>query len=242
MVRHAGPRVDIRPQRCYAVPGQRGSMKILIASAEPEDAQLAADLGAVGILTNPALLAQTGPDWRKRLAAAMRLTDGPVHMQTTERSTERILAQFEQFRRLAGERLVATVCMNQAGMAAARKLQESLIPTNITAVVTFNQATVAAQSGADCVSIGFDRVAEGGPEGVGRLIEQLAAYLTRHRLETQIVATDVRNPDQYHRAAEAGAHLVAAPAGLLATIISHHLTTRAIDEFEAAWKSITTIK
>ncbi len=233
-------------------------MKILISSAKTNDVRTAADLGAGGIFATPSMLAATGPDWRKRLAASAALLDGPIHMQSTERDTERILAQFDQFQRLAGERLVATICISRAGLAAARRLQDALIPTNVSGVVTFNQAVIAAQSGADYVSICFgcvdstesadstdstDAAArhDGTPEAA-ELAESVAAYIARHRLDTRVVATDIQSPDQFRRAAQYGADFAAVHAALLEQLVSDPLTDAFMADHESAWKSIREIR
>lgn len=215
-------------------------MKILISSAETNDVRLAGDLGAVGIFTTPSLLAETGPDWRRRLAASADTLDGPIHMHSTEHDTDRILAQFDQFQRLAGERLVAAICISCAGLAAARRLQESLIPTNITAVVTFNQAVIAAQSGADYVSLCF--ACRDAADALAELTDDLAAYIERHQLETRIIATDIHSPDQFQHAAQCGAHYAAVSAALLSGMVSDPLTDEFLARNEAAWKSIREIR
>ncbi|TVR00083.1 MAG: hypothetical protein EA403_12190 [Spirochaetaceae bacterium] len=220
-------------------------MRILLSSAEPEEARIGQDVGAAGVFADPTALAKAGPEWRRKLTAVMNEIEGPVYIQATEQTTERILAQFDQFQRLLDERMVATICISDSGMAAARTLQDALIPTNITAVVTFNQAVVAAQSGADYVSVCFgqaDNECCGEATGTAAVIEAAAAYIQRHGLDVRIIATDVRDPDQFRASALSGAHFAAVPAGLIATILTDARSEQIAAECAAAWKSIRAIK
>jgi len=210
-------------------------MKILMASVEPEDAKLGRDIGAHGIITNPSVLAAAGAIWREKLGKAAEILPGPIHLQLTEESEDSMIKQAVEFREIAGERLVVKICITRTGLAVMRELQHRGLAVDITAIVTLNQAAVAAQAGADYLAVYMGRVDRFGEDG-SALIGEIRRYLDLHGFAARIVAASVQNRLHFKNASLFGAHYAACPPGLVSSLISHPVTDQSISSFKEEWE------
>jgi transaldolase len=206
-------------------------MKIMLASVDPAEIVAAKDYGIHGIITNPTVLAQAKRPWREAVREAAALADGPFHLQVVSDDRAGMVREAEEFAELLGERLVVKICITQEGLATGQMLRRQGIAVNITGIVTAVQASVAIQGGADFVALYIGRADRAGMDGL-QMVRDVADFVVRHGYPTQIVAASIQDPAQMFAAGLAGAHIAAAPFGVLEEAIRHPVTDSSIEGFK----------
>lgn len=212
-------------------------MKYLIASITPSEVARAAALGVHGIITNPSVIRETPSPWQDHLRQALTLQGGPVHLQATESGREAIVRQMEGFRELVGTRLVAKLCLGVQELAAMRDLHALGVLVNITGLSTPLQASVAAQAGADYVSLYVGRAEKFGDDGI-RALADVRHFLDLHGYPAQIIAASLQHKHHLWAAAQAGAHQAAVPLNLMETALEHPVLSASVAGFKADWAAV----
>lgn len=213
-------------------------MKFLIASIIPSEVERAAQFGVHGIITNPSVIRETPSPWQAQLEQSMALQPGPIHLQATESGRDAIVRQMEGFRALAGERLVAKLCLGVQELAAMRDLHAAGIPVNVTGITTPLQALVAVQAGAEFVSLYVGRAEKFGDDGL-QAIADVRQLLVQHGYPAQIIAASLQHKQHLWAAAQAGAHLAAVPLNLMEAALEHPVLSASIAGFKADWEVVT---
>ena len=131
--------------------------------------------------------------------------------------------------------IVVKVPMGPAGLQAVNILKQRGIKTNVTAVMSVNQAMLAAAAGATYASIFLSRIHDIGHDGV-EIIRQSAALFKQAGLATKIIVGSIRMMTQINDAAMAGAHVVTVPYKFFSQMANHPQTDKTIQEFLDAWE------
>ena len=144
---------------------------------------------------------------------------------------------------------IAAMCQNfvikipctEAGIAAARRLEQKGIRTNLTLVFTPSQALIAAKNHSLFVSpfIGWK---ETSGEDCTQYIQDIVTIYENYGFlgETQIICAAVRTGKQFVDCAVAGADIVTAGLQVFKDSFYHPFTDYGLAKFQAAWdKTIT---
>ena len=144
---------------------------------------------------------------------------------------------------------IAAMCQNfvikipctEAGIAAARRLEQKGIRTNLTLVFTPSQALIAAKNHSLFVSpfIGWK---EASGEDCTQYIQDIVTIYENYGFlgETQIICAAVRTGKQFVDCAVAGADIVTAGLQVFKDSFYHPFTDYGLAKFQAAWdKTIT---
>jgi TalC/MipB family fructose-6-phosphate aldolase len=212
-------------------------LDLYIASAKPEVIRNAISLGAVGVATNPSVIAEVGLPWPVVLAEAAKAFEGPLLVQVVARSVEGILQEAGAFREIAGDRLIVKVPMSPLAIPAMRKLQEKGFVVMITTIVTLAQGLVALQAGANQLGIYVGRAEQAGIDPYA-LIRGLRKVIERRSSETKIGVGSINTVASLVGSALAGADNAAPMLKVLNDATRHHVTEESLISFENDWAKI----
>ena len=144
---------------------------------------------------------------------------------------------------------IAAICPNfcikipctEAGITAARRLEQKSIRTNLTLVFSPSQAIIAAKNGSLFVSpfIGWK---ENSGEDCAQYIQDIVTIYENYGYigETQIICAAVRNGKQIVDCAVAGADIVTAGLQVYKDSFYHAFTDYGLAKFQNAWNNTVT--
>jgi transaldolase len=191
---------------------------------------------ARGVTTNPLLFAREAgaADFEQRIRAILEVSHGPVSVELIAEQEPAMLEEALGYQRWAPDRICIKVPFSETGLRVAHRLQEDGLRTNVTCVMSFSQAYLAASAGAAYVSIFSGRVRDTGYD-VRTTIAETRAQIEREALPTSIIVGSIRHPMDVHEALTAGAHVVTVPPEILRKMLHHPKTDEAIRQFRDAW-------
>ncbi len=213
-------------------------MRLFIDTANINEIRTAAEWGILaGVTTNPSLLAREG--WSNpetAIADISRVTDGAISIEVVSSETR---AMVEESRRYAAvsSQAVIKIPMTPSGLAAAKQLSNEGIKTNITLVFSVAQGLLAAETGANYISVFVGRWDDISSDGMDPVYD-LAGIFSQHGIEAKIIAASIRNPLHVIKAAEAGAHFATVPFKVLEQMFNHPRTEAGIAKFQADWENV----
>jgi transaldolase len=110
------------------------------------------------------------------------------------------------------------------------RLSQEGIGVNATAILSFNQAILAAKAGATYISIFAGRVADEGndPEIT---IRNVRHWLDDWELSARIIVGSIRTVMDIQNAALAGAHIVTIPPQFLPKMVDHRYSRETVRQF-----------
>ena len=209
-------------------------MKIFIDTANVDEIKSAARLGILsGVTTNPSLIAKEGKKFEDVIKEITEIVDGPISAEVLSPVAEGMFSEAKELAKIHPN-IVIKIPVCAEGLVAVKALSALGIKTNVTLIFSAAQALLAAKAGATYVSpfIGrLDDIADNGSE----LIEDIADIFAIHGIETEIIAASIRGPQDAIRAAKAGAHISTIPYKVILQMISHPLTDKGIEKFNADW-------
>ena len=217
-----------------------------------------------GITTNPLILSREakGVDLGQRIAEVLRVSRGPVSVELVSETEEEMIAEALHYRtfddpeplaphdaatspgrivprghRPGGapeNRVVIKVPFSEMGLRVTHELANLDVPTNVTCMMSFHQAYLAALAGATYVSIFSGRIRDMGYDAKP-VIADTRAQLDREGLAARIIVGSVRHLFDVSEALSAGAHIVTVPPPIFRAMLRHPRTEETIREFNAAW-------
>ena len=202
-----------------------------------------------GVTTNPKILQSSGERYskeayHKNIRRICDLVDGPVSVELTG-SVLNACDEGATLHRLA-DNVVVKVPMwpDGVGMKVIALLHEKRIPVNATVLMKSSQAILAADAGAEYVSLFYRRMCDyGGLEATKKEFSTLKEYLKGS--STKIIAGSIRQPIDVVNCLKYGADIVTVPPKnkkyphLLWELVNHPKTEATIAEFDAAWREYT---
>ncbi len=227
-------------------------MKFFLDSAKIDEIREAYDtFGIDGITTNPNHIMNSGKPFYTVLAelADFVLEKGISGWDVFPISVEINPHLDDADEMIAMARKIAVMCPNfvikipctEAGITAARRLEQEGIRTNLTLVFSPSQALIAAKNNSLFVSpfIGWK---ENSGEDCTQYIQDIVTIYENYGFlgKTQIICAAVRNGKQIVDCAVAGADIVTAGLQVFKDSFYHAFTDYGLAKFQAAWdKTIT---
>ncbi len=212
---------------------------LYVDSTNPEQVEEIFSWGVVrGVTTNPLIFAResAAADLRERIQAIVAVSSGPVSVELISRAREAMLAEARRYHAWAPGRICIKVPFSALGLQVTHCLHREQILTNVTCTMSFNQAYLAIQAGADNVSVFSGRVRDTGYD-VRPTLARLRAQLDREKLATKVIVGSIRHPMDVDEALAAGAHIVTVPPPILRKMLHHPKTDEAIEQFHDAWQN-----
>jgi transaldolase len=211
---------------------------LFVDSTEPSEVERIFAWGVVrGVTTNPLIFARESgaADLESRIRQILAVSTGPVSVELTSTDEAGMLGEAERYRAWDPARVCIKVPFSEIGLRVTHQLRARGALTNVTCMMSFNQAYLAAQTGSDFISIFSGRVRDTGYD-VRPTIRELRAQLDRESLASQIIVGSIRHAMDVTDALQHGAHVVTASPDILRRMLHHPKTDEAIAEFNDAWK------
>ncbi len=211
-------------------------MQIFLDSANVREIEHWLHEGAVdGVTTNPSIMLKDRvydiEVGTRRICAL--LGKRPVSVEVTTNDASEMVEQGRTFARWAPNVVVKIPVVNQFGdscLGVIHTLAGEGIPVNTTAILSFNQAILAAKAGATYVSIFAGRVADEGNDPA-TIIRGVCRWLDQWGYAAKVLVGSIRGVLDVQHAALAGAHIVTIPPELLAKMVDHKYSRETVRQF-----------
>ena len=211
-------------------------MQIFIDSADVKQIETWLRQGVVdGATTNPSIMFNDGiTDLRiGALRLCKLLGNRPLSIEVTTNEQEAMLTQAREFATWAPNIVVKIPIINERGescLGVIHSLNSEGISINATAILSFNQAVLAAKAGATYVSIFAGRVADEGNDPV-TVIGNVRRWLNEWEYSARIIVGSIRTVMDIQSAALAGAHIITIPPQFLPKMVDHRYTRETVRQF-----------
>ena len=211
-------------------------MQIFLDSANYQEIEHWLRQGVVdGLTTNPSIMFKDGVyDLEEGAKRLCKLLDGrPVSVEVTTNDHEEMLRQARTFAGWAQNVVVKIPIVNEHGescLGVIHTLSSQGIRINTTAILSFNQAILAAKAGATYVSIFAGRIAdEGNDPGVA--IRNVRNWLDQWNSQARIIVGSIRTSMDIQNAALAGGHIITIPPQFLSKMVDHKYSRETVRQF-----------
>src|SRR6266576_1262322 len=222
-------------------------MQIFLDSANQKEIEKWLHQGVIdGVTTNPSIMFKDGVYDIERGARSLcgELGDRPVCVEVTTNEREEMLQQARIFARWAQNVVVKIPVINESGescLGVINTLNREGILVNATAILSFNQAMLAAKAGATYISIFAGRVADEGNDPTV-IIRNVRQWLDAWDYTAKIIVGSIRTVMDIQAAALAGADIITVPPQFLAKMVDHKYTRDTVRQFnQDADKALTQI-
>jgi len=211
-------------------------VRIFVDSADVREIEKWLAQGVVdGVTTNPSIMLKDGAydleESARRLCTL--LGDRPVSVEVTSNDHNEMMRQARQFASWAGNVAVKIPVVNEYGescLGIVYALNQEGIRINTTAILSFNQAMLAAKAGATYVSIFAGRIADEGNDPAV-VIRNVRQWLDQWGSSVEIIVGSIRTVMDIQNAALAGAHIVTIPPQFLHKMVDHKYTRETVRQF-----------
>jgi transaldolase len=214
-------------------------MAIFIDSSDPKEIK---DLFAWGVLsgvtTNPLIISKERPgaDLGEVVREVLAVSWGDVSVELTTETEKEMLEEAAQYHAWDPQRITIKVPMSETGLRVLHQLSKKGVKTNVTCLMSMNQAYLAALAGATYVSIFSGRVRDMGYD-VKPVISATRNILDREGLASKIIVGSMRHLMDVNEALECGAHVPTITPPILRKMVWNPRTIETINEFNTAWKN-----
>jgi transaldolase len=211
-------------------------MRVFVDSADQKQIEHWLGQGVVdGVTTNPSIMFKDGAtdleECARRLAGI--LVERPLSVEVTTNDCEIMVEQARTFATWARNIVVKIPIVNEFGescLGVMHRLSQEGIGVNATAILSFNQALLAAKAGATYVSIFAGRVADEGNDPAVT-IRNVRRWLDDWDVSSQIIVGSIRTVMDIQAAALAGAHIITIPPQFLPKMVDHRYSRETVRQF-----------
>jgi transaldolase len=223
-------------------------MQIFVDSADFQEVERWLRQGIVdGVTTNPSIMLKDGvydiEAGARRLCELLK--DRPVSVEVTTNEPREMLEQARAFATWARNVVVKIPVITEDGRSCldvVNTLTGEGIAVNCTALLSFNQAMLAAKAGATYVSIFAGRIADEGNDP-SVVIRHVRTWLEEWDSPARIIVGSIRATMDVQNAALAGAHIVTVPPQFLSKMLDHKYTRETVRQFnQDATKALAQIR
>jgi transaldolase len=217
-------------------------MKLFVDTANLEELEQALQRGfAAGVTTNPSILARERPEdfttHVKRLIALLVEYDfaGPLSLEVFGSTPEAMIRQGEEFVEQFGHypQLNIKVPVGWDELKVIAELRRRDIAVNCTCCMAFNQAVMAAQAGANYVSLFWGRIRDTGGDAAS-VVRQVTETFHRRNASAEVIVGSIRHMADVNEAILAGADIVTVPPQFLPQMCRHPKTDEVVRQFAGA--------
>ncbi len=211
-------------------------MQIFLDSADSKEIEKWLQQGVIdGLTTNPSIMFKDAvydiEEGARRLCSL--LGDRPVSVEVTTNNPNEMVGQARAFAQWAPNIVVKIPVINENGdscLGVMSALSRDGIPVNATAILSFNQAMLAAKAGATYVSIFAGRIADEGNDPA-IVIRNTRTWLDDWQIASKIIVGSIRAVGDIQSAALAGAHILTIPPQFLSKMLDHKYTRETVRQF-----------
>lgn len=215
-------------------------MKYFLDSAKIDEIRYACNtFGIDGVTTNPRHIKLSGKPFLtviNELAEEFKnRPDFPISVEINPHLTnaDDMILEGTKIAAISKNFVVKIPC-TEAGLTAARKLEEKGIRTNVTLVFSPSQAMVPGKINAMFVSpfVGWK---ENSGDDAFEYIKDIVTIYKNYNFKTEIIVAAVRSGKQISEAAKAGAHIVTCGLEVFQNSFYNPYTDYGLNIFRNAW-------
>ena len=207
-------------------------MEYLIDSADLEKIKELNDYYPVaGVTTNPLILSRCKIDVVSAVRGIREIIGNKMlHVQVLAEDFDGIVKDAEKLNKLGGANTYIKIPVTRDGIKAMKYLSARGYNITATAIVTPQQALLAASAGAKYVAPYVNRLDNIAINGVD-IASQIHKLLVETNSGCKVLAASFSNVEQIHMVSMKGIESMTIPVDLFPKMIAHPLTERAIREF-----------
>ena len=211
-------------------------MRIFIDSANLADIEAALQRGFVGgVTTNPSIMARDPESGGVADIIALLQRYGmtlPLSIEVTESDPAVMLTQAMQWATAhdSYSELYVKVPIGWDELQVVARLRRDNIKVNVTACMSYNQAIMAANAGANYVSLFWGRIRDTGQDAA-TVVRQVHETFELWDCPTEIIVGSIRQMIDVNEAIQAGADIVTVPAQFLPLLCKHPKTDETVSQF-----------
>lgn len=214
-------------------------MKIFVDSANLVEIEEALQRGfPAGITTNPSILSREEKcDFREHINRIIQLVekhgyDIPLSVEVFSTRPEEMIAQSEDFVRYFGhyQNLNVKIPIGWDELGVIRELRRRQVKVNCTCCMSYNQAVMAAQAGANFVSLFFGRIKDMGCDAAA-VVRSVHETFRERGCPSEIIVGSIRHIQDVNEAMQAGADIVTVPPKFFRSLVAHPKTDEAVNQF-----------
>ena len=212
-------------------------MEIFLDTANTDEISEIVQWGIIkGVTTNQKIfLKEKGCNFQEQSKKILKMVyPHPVSLEGPNNLDE-LLDTAKEYNRW-GKNVVIKVPMlaDGSGLKAVRILEAQGIKTNVTAMMSVNQALLAIEAGASYASLFFNRIRDSGSNPVD-VVKQSRAIIDNGGFKTKLIVGSIRNPDDVIEITFANPHVITIPYKILTQMPYHQKTVSTLEEFDKAW-------
>jgi transaldolase len=214
-------------------------MKIFVDSANLVEIEESLKRGfPAGITTNPSILSKEQPtDFKLMIKNIIALLERynltiPLSVEvfsTNPREMVRQALDFaEEFGRYEGLNIKVPIGWDE--LSVISELKSRGLKVNCTCCMSFNQAVMAANAGADFVSLFYGRIRDIGYDAFS-VVQRVHQVFKQGAVHSEIIVGSIRHIHDINDALLAGADIVTVPTKFFEQMVSHPKTDEAVKQF-----------
>jgi len=212
-------------------------MEIFLDTANTDEISEILQWGIIkGITTNQKIfLKEKGCNFEEQSKKILKMVfPHPVSLEGPNNLDELLNTAMEYSK--WGENVVIKVPMlaDGSGLKAVRILETQGIKTNVTAMMSVNQALLAIEAGASYASLFFNRIKDSGDNPV-EVVKQSRGIIDNGGFKSKLIVGSIRSPNDVVEIASANPHVITIPYKILKQMPYHQATVSTLEEFDKAW-------
>jgi transaldolase len=211
---------------------------LFVDSSDPKEIKALFSWGSFsGVTTNPLIISRESPgtDLAEVIREVLSASTGDVSVELTTEAEEEMMAEAVGYHAWDPQRITIKVPFSEVGLRVLHRLRRREVKTNVTCLMAFNQAYLAALAGATYVSLFSGRIRDMGYDA-RPVIEATRRALDREGLASRIIVGSIRHLMDVNEALDVGAHVVTGPPEILRKMVWHPRTVETIAQFNEAWR------
>ena len=214
-------------------------MKIFVDSANLQEIEEALQLGfASGITTNPSILSkEERRDFKTHIRDIIGLLQRyestiPLSVELFTTDANEMIVQAERFIADFGDydQLAIKVPIGWDELRVIHHIRRLGAKVNCTCCMSYNQAIMAANAGANYVSLFWGRIRDTGYDAAS-VVSAVRKTFDESGSSSEIIVGSIRQMIDVSEAVQAGAHIVTVPPKFFPLLCSHPKTDEAVQQF-----------
>jgi len=219
-------------------------MEIFLDTANTDEIAEILEWGIIkGITTNQKIfLKEKGCNFEEQSKKILKMVDPhPVSLEGPNNLDE-LLETAKEYSKW-GKNVIIKVPMlaDGSGLKAVKILENKGIKTNVTAMMSVNQALLAVAAGASYASLFFNRIKDSRSNPV-EVVKQSRAIIDNGDYKTKLIVGSIRDPNDVIEIASANPHVITIPYKVLKQMPYHERTVSTLEEFDKAWEEFKEVE
>lgn len=192
----------------------------------------------VGVTTNPSIIAKENRPLSDILLDIRELIgpDRMLHAQVMGKDAETMLKEAKALR-VIDPLIIVKIPVTPQGIKAMKLVHAEGIRITATAILTPQQALMAAMAGAEFLAPYVNRLDNICGDGVA-VAAEMVQLIETYQLEAKVLAASFKNVQQVHKVALAGAQSVTIAPDVFDLLLVHPLTDSGVAGFVSDWESV----